>query len=172
MVERIGPHYFLGEPSTGFEGKGFLAAGIAEATEEYMLQLQKIATRATRFKVRASPDVRVNRTTGNINFQMTSNLKPAITTWVAKIRREAVAALALAAEVGVSVAISTYENAPKTADPPGVVKPSSKTDMLDISTNIGYETFQNGDIYGVTIGPMVPSVKMMAQELGLFEGGL
>lgn len=155
----------MGNPSTGYEGKGFLAVGTAVATSVYIDELRRLATRMSRFKVTSQANVVFSRKTGDLVYTVSSNLRPALASWKAAMIQQAVAALNVAGEAGVQAAQADFEAKKKGTS---TIKPSSKTDTTDIPSNIGFEHFGDGTVFGITIGPKRPSVKLIAQEAGLF----
>lgn len=165
MSFRIGEHYFMGNPSTGYEGKGFLSHGSDVAKATFLATLYKRSKVAADLHVTARKRTIINKRSNFYQVRIESNL----TDYLAKKRMQmlgaALTSLGIAGKAGVEAAQAQFERLKLGT---ATVNPDTSGDTRDIPSNIGFSIQRfAADVYGLTIGPLEPSVKLWAQEYGL-----
>ncbi len=155
----------MGRDSIGYEGKGFLSYGADVAKAVYLEELRRRSIVAARLNVSAVKRTIINKRSKYYEYRVESNLNEYLAKKRVQMLSAAISALEVAGEAGVQAAQQRYYDTWKGTP---TVNPETSGDTRDIPSNIGFSVKQFAfNVYGVTIGPMEPSVKMWAQEYGL-----
>lgn len=165
MAFRIGQHFFMGRASTGYEGKGFLSYGTDVAKVVYLDNLRRRSIVAARLNVQARKRTIINKRGNFYEYRVESNLDEYLEKKRVQMLTAAISALEVAGKAGVDAAVARFN---ETLKGTATVNPETSGDTKDIPSNIGFSVQQFAlSVWGVTIGPIEPSVKMWAQEYGL-----
>jgi hypothetical protein len=162
---KVGPHYFLGKPSKGYEGKGFLSHGTDVAKAVFIANLHRRSIVAARLNVSARKRTIINKRSRYYAMRVESDLTDYLEKKRLQMLGAAISALEAAGRAGVEAAIEKFNSTWKGT---ATVNPETSGDIRDIPSNIGFSVQEFAkDVYGVVIGPVEPSIKMWAQEYGL-----
>lgn len=171
MTSRVGPHFFYGKVSTGFEGKSFIAFGGRVMEQVFLANMLERSEVATRVNLGAR---RTSRTIseGSVSVTVTSDASDYLARFRNRMRFVILDSLQVAGSSGVEAARAEYaRKTPRSSNPIPSGKNSWGTNDPDTASNLTYEIVETGNIFGVTLKPIANSVRLAALEFGLYGVG-
>ncbi len=153
----------MGKPSTGYPGRGFIAYGGQIAKQVFLTDLLRRSEVATRVNLGARSRMIVGGSAG-YEYVIESNVSDYLVRFRNRMTLVAVKSLEFAGAAGVQAAIDRFEETNK-----GTQSGVNSGDKQNIPRNIGYKLYtESNTLFGVSIGPINPSIKLLAAEFGLY----